>query len=397
MRRASEKGSELVDRSILIVANFDLARSYGSMQRTRRVALGLARRGWDVVVSTEDSKSPIRAANWAGALIVDTIRTEIDYDDFTVVGPGSIRAMAQKEQSKAVAIQKLEDAHEFGWTWLPFPSHELVAAVLGRWRQYATLHEADAPVVVDVQGLEASLFRFPLARWASLLAEIREVSSCEGAVFVDQYPYDVLSDFVAGPTALIPNGIDISQFRPRSGVEARYLTFVGRLARERGIWTFLRAVRLLSGEALSFRVVGNGPAFPAAVNYCRRHGLPVSFLGNVPHENMPRVYRESLAVINPIHIDGISQISLEAMACGAVLVKSENKVSDEVFEDMKTAVLFPRGHVQALAEAMELIALDEEARQRISEQGRQMVRERYSQDREIERIESFLIEVEAAA
>ncbi len=367
------------------------------MQRTRRVVLGLAERGWDVVVSTEDSQSRVRARDWAGSLPIEAVPTEIDYDDFSLKAPGSIRAMAEKERAKAEMIERLGENHEFDVTWIPFPSHELVAGLLGRRRQYAILHDTGVPLVFDVQGVEANLFRSPLIRWASLLAEIRQIARCTGAVFVDRYPHDILSSFVPGPTALIPNGVDTARFRPLLEVDPRYLTFVGRLAPERGIWTFLKAVRLLSGRDLSFRVVGAGPALPAAVEYCRHHELPVTFLGNLPHDGMPCIYRESLAVVNPIQIDGISQISLEAIACGAVVLKSENRTSEEAFEHERTALLFPRGDVHALAEEMESVAVDGETRRRISRRGRELVVENYSLTREIERIESFLLNVAGVA
>lgn len=378
-------------RNLLVVANFDLSRCYGAMQRTRRVALGLVRRGWDVVVHSEFSQSPERVEDWMESVSVDIVPTEINYDDYSVKSARNIRAMAEKERPKPAAIERLERNHDFDWVWMPFPSHELVAGPLGRWRQYGALHRADVPVVVDVQGLEASLFRSPLLRFASLLAEVRELARCEGAVFVDRYLQEVLSDFVPGLTTLIPNGVDTELFAPPPGVDPKYLTFVGRLAPERGIWTFLKAARLLSGAGLPFRVVGNGPAFPAAVDYCRQHELPVTFLGTVPHEHMPRVYGESLAVVNPIHLDGISEISLEAMACGAVLVKSRNRSSDEVFEDNRSALLFPRGNERALAETMERVATDEKTRQIVSRGGLRFVRGNYSQEREIGRVESFLL------
>ncbi len=137
--------------------------------------------------------------------------------------------------------------------------------------------------------------------------------------------------------SVIPNGIDCSQFEPTNCEPNRQLLFVGRLKDGKGPHYLLEAFGQLAAEYpdLSLKLVGDGPLRPDLETQAAQLGVTdrVEFLGEVPNDELPRLYNESLAFVLPSLSEGLPRTVLEAMACGTPVVTSDLEQLRPIVED----------------------------------------------------------------
>ena len=87
--------------------------------------------------------------------------------------------------------------------------------------------------------------------------------------------------------------------------------------------------------------------------------------------------------------EGFGLPCIEAMACGCALVSTDNGGSrDYAFHD-ETALVAARGDVEALADHIELLLVDDARRLRLARSGLEFI-QRYDWDASARRLESFL-------
>ena len=188
-----------------------------------------------------------------------------------------------------------------------------------------------------------------------------------------------------GRTAVIPNGVDLSQFTsapaPRSapparagadGVVARRplrVLFVGRFGEARkGFRLFLDAVALLrgAGRDLDAEVVGAGPAGRFAE---RARRLGVRFQGRLPDPALAARYRAADVFCAPsLRGESFGMVLLEAMAAGCPVVASDLPGYAETARG--AALLVAPGDAQALAVALWRAGRDQDLRALLVQRGR---------------------------
>jgi len=137
--------------------------------------------------------------------------------------------------------------------------------------------------------------------------------------------------------SVIPNGIDCSRFEPTDCKSRRQLLFVGRLKDGKGPHYLLEAFGQLAAQYpdLSLKLVGDGPLRPDLETQASQLGVSdrVEFLGEVPNDELPRLYNESLAFVLPSLSEGLPRTVLEAMACGTPVVTSDLEQLRPIVED----------------------------------------------------------------
>lgn len=130
---------------------------------------------------------------------------------------------------------------------------------------------------------------------------------------------------------VIPPGIDHARFAPTSAVEgggSRPFTIVSvrRLVPRMGLDVAIEAVAQLA-PALEARllIAGSGPERERLEQLAARHDIRdrVVFLGRVPDDDLPGLYRSADACIVPSReLEGFGYVALEALAAGTPVVAS---------------------------------------------------------------------------
>lgn len=176
----------------------------------------------------------------------------------------------------------------------------------------------------------------------------------------------------AARIATIPNGVDLTRFRPapppaalreRLGVakERRVVLAAARLVPRKGIDRLIEAwptVRARHPAALLL-VTGDGPQRAALEAMAETAGGAgaVRFLGAVAATEMPGLYAlaEVVALPNraePGESDGLPMVVLEAMACGKPVVGGFAGGTPEAIEDGCTGLLVDGGNAAAVGAAV---------------------------------------------
>ena len=102
------------------------------------------------------------------------------------------------------------------------------------------------------------------------------------------------------------------------------------------------------------------------LNKCRVTNR-VDFVGPVPEENLPSLYRGAEALIFPSLYEGFGLPIVEAMACGTPVVTANTTAMPEVAGD--AALLVDPTSVEQIAELMEQVIGDSSLRRQLKEKG----------------------------
>lgn len=123
---------------------------------------------------------------------------------------------------------------------------------------------------------------------------------------------------------IVPNGVDPSRFHAQGTTPGEYLLFVGRLVPYKGLDVLIRALAQRP-PGLPLLIAGDGPSRSSLESLARRLRVDARFLGHVPEEALPGLYRGArltvLPSVNSQEAFGICLI--ESMACGTPILASE--------------------------------------------------------------------------
>jgi phosphatidylinositol alpha-mannosyltransferase len=210
------------------------------------------------------------------------------------------------------------------------------------------------------------------------------------AITVSEPARDFVQRYFPGyPMRVIPNGIDLSIFRPGLAPirhlrdEHLNILFVGRLEKRKGLGDLLRAYRAMVLRLPQSRliIVGDGPLRGRVESYVTRHRLPnVVLAGYVPESVKPRYYNTADIFCAPATgAESFGIVLLEALASGLPVVATEVPGYMSVLEPGRDSITVPPKNWRELAGSLVILGRDAELRRRLAEYAQQKAR-RYSWD-----------------
>ena len=149
-----------------------------------------------------------------------------------------------------------------------------------------------------------------------------------------------------------------------------YFLFVGNLEPRKNLIRLIEAFALLKNLEHELWIVGNTWYRAGAVRErVRSLGLEgrVRFLGYVPREDLPDLYRGATAFVYPSLLEGFGLPIVEAMACGTPVITSNNSGLKEIAAD--AALLIDPTDVRAIADAMGRLGYNSAERDQLRERG----------------------------
>ena len=214
------------------------------------------------------------------------------------------------------------------------------------------------PYILSLRGSDVPGYNARLGLDYRLMAGLfRRIWSGAAAVVANSHGLQSLAlEFMPGlDIGVIPNGIDTERFHPVEGRDAavplQALTvcrLIGRKRIDLLIGAVARAREL--GLSIELTVAGDGNLMGQLQRLAKDLGVAerVHFMGGVPPEQMPQLYRQSdLFIMSSAH-EGMSNAMLEAMASGLPIVTTRCEGVDELIADNGRVVDGPDGLVQAL-------------------------------------------------
>ncbi len=171
--------------------------------------------------------------------------------------------------------------------------------------------------------------------------------------------YLVAHDFELPDTLLIPNGVDITRFRPadvNAPIDERMQTVVciARLCYQKGIDVLLQAWHLVHKQAPQARlvIVGEGLLQIQLERMAEALGIAESVEFAGVHSDIPaQLHRADLAVL-PSRWEGMPNALLEAMACRLPCVATRVSGSEDIIQHGSNGLLVEPADYQGMAEAL---------------------------------------------
>ena len=219
----------------------------------------------------------------------------------------------------------------------------VAAVILGR--------QLGLPVVMTARGSDVNVKCENLVtrRWVCWAAR-----RCKAIITVSQALANRLSTFgiPAATINVLPNGVDLEKFRPRSSqqlrsdmaVEGIVLLSVGHLVKGKGHHVAIEALANLS-EATLF-IVGEGPEEQSLRKLAQSLGVAsrVCFLGYVPHDQMADKYSAADFTILASANEGMPNVMLESLACGTRVIATDvGGVGEVITTQVAGAIMESRG------------------------------------------------------
>jgi len=223
------------------------------------------------------------------------------------------------------------------------------------------------PVTITLRGTINRLIHYTGRRQAIRWA----LSRAERVFSVSQYLVDLACTLGLPQEkfVVVPNGVDWATFRPEDREMVRkeleiaknrkVLISVGALAERKGHHRVLEVLPELLRHFpdLLYIVVGGpsvegnmGPSMQATVQELGLHDH-VWFVGEVPHDEVPRFLSAADVFVLPTRYEGWANVFLEAMACGLPVVTTDVCGNAEVVRD-GTGLLVPFADGPAIKDAL---------------------------------------------
>lgn len=183
---------------------------------------------------------------------------------------------------------------------------------------------------------------------------------------------------------VIPNGVDLEFYRPadaKTPMPVRKVLFAGRVTEQKGLGYLLEALAGRAAELegrLGVEIVGDGDLKTDLERHAHKRGLAsiVSFSSWLSREELIKKYRSSDFFILPSLAEGMSNVILEAMACGLPVAATAIDANAELVREGINGFLFPPRDAAALGRLLariaqmdegELLAMGRTSRERVKD------------------------------
>lgn len=163
------------------------------------------------------------------------------------------------------------------------------------------------------------------------------------------------------PVQVVPNGVDSDYWRPELKSEDQdtfNILFVGRFHPQKNLHFLIREFVIFRKKNPDARLllVGDGPERESLKQLALESGIgsDITFAGWAARNELRDFYRSANCLVNPSHYEGMPNVLLEAMACGAPVIASDIPGNNEVVKNGDTGLLF---EVNNSAEFQSVLAL----------------------------------------
>jgi len=159
-----------------------------------------------------------------------------------------------------------------------------------------------------------------------------------------------------------------------------YLLYFGKITRYKGAWLLADAVRTLLKMIPDLHLVIAGPfskqdyAANKLLQLTKKHPDSVRYLGILDPVQLLSVMKKARVVVLPSLIDNLPNGCIEAMGMGKVVVGPNGISFDELITDGQSGILFKKGNVLSLREAIvRAWNLSEEKRETMSRSAKERI------------------------
>lgn len=191
-----------------------------------------------------------------------------------------------------------------------------------------------------------------------------------------------MSATVTAKLAILRRGVDATVFGPqlrdRDWLDERFgipperpvCLFVGRIDDTKNVLTVLGAAKFLAARGASVHWLFVGEGIHRS-RIARDLGTIASLPGALPHDALPRIYASADMLVFPSVLETCGQVVLEAKASGLpCVVSAHHATARHIAAGGRDGVIVEEPDAEPWADAIEMLALDVRARQRMGDAAR---------------------------
>jgi phosphatidylinositol alpha-1,6-mannosyltransferase len=203
----------------------------------------------------------------------------------------------------------------------------------------------------------------------------------------------------------VPPGTDPTVFYPPPdhGSRPPVLLTAARLITRKGIDLVIQILPTLIREFpnLVYLIAGEGPDRSRLESIARKNRVSgsIRFIGQIPYEKMPDIYRSADVFIMPSReepqhtsIEGFGIVFLEASASGLPIVAGKSGGTADAVRDGETGFLIPPDDRQTLLNTLQRLLKEPDLRRKMGLAGRRFVEEEMNWDRAAEQMRKCIEE-----
>lgn len=197
----------------------------------------------------------------------------------------------------------------------------------------------------------------------------------------------------SGKIVHIPNALNVAEFRPAVHEAEGEFIYFGRLSREKGVRTLIRAV--MDSNDLFLKIVGDGPERASLEDMVRAASCDrIRFLGYLRGEQLHDEIRSALAVVVPSEwYENCPMSILEAFALGKTVVGARIGGIPELIRNGIDGLTFMSGDQIDLREKLSTIVQNRVQCKAMGVEGRLKLERDYSSERYCDGLEAVYSDV----
>jgi len=224
---------------------------------------------------------------------------------------------------------------------------------------------------------------------------------CGVSQFVAETTRDLL-DLGVRPVEVLPNAVNVMQFRPRSDIPEQrgLIIFVGTLCEKKGVRQLVQAMPRIVESVPEARLwlVGRDSVDPqtgASFIDQLRSSIPVvlkehvKFRGPVEHGSLPEMLARAEVLVYPSHMEAIGIALIEGLAMGKGLVIGDTGPAKEVVEHGVSGLLCDPFSPASIADSVISLLKDPQLRRQMGARARARAVELFSLEKIAQRNEAF--------
>ena len=253
-----------------------------------------------------------------------------------------------------------------------------------------TIH---TPMLADNRYIQVSsifsLFSKISARFVSYPLELKLIKTSDMITTVSESIAQEMKEYSLDPVNLTVmfNGVDEKFFYPKqkkSGDNGRYILYVGRIDREKGLFDLVECGRYVCDEMnnVSFVLAGNGRDLSNLKQKIKKAGLQkkFKFLGQVDKNQLVKLYQNASIFVLPSYHEGLPGVVLEAMSCGLPVITTDVRGNRDLITNGENGIVVSPRAPKKLAAAIVCLLNDDDLQQTLGNNARKTIEENYTWD-----------------
>lgn len=242
------------------------------------------------------------------------------------------------------------------------------------------------PYIANITGLGSALENGGLLQKIALMLYKIGLGKAECVFLQNWSNYNFFEEYriTKAPKRLIPgSGVNLGKFQVKPlPKDTQEFIYISRVMKEKGIEEYLsaaREVRKVYPNA-KFHILGYlEEGYEEILQKATEEGIVIHH-GSVK-DVRPYLYGVQCLVHPSFYPEGMSNVCLEAAACGRAVITTRRPGCEETVQDAVTGYLVPQQNAYALAEAMQtFLSLSYEQKVKMGMAGRQRMEEKFDRN-----------------